>query len=82
MRAVEDELGLPWLVDEGDPSWEMVGKLWRAGYHYIVLPASLITGGGVLGLNAEVLTGNLKALPPDEAQRGQRLRQCLEVLGG
>lgn len=47
----------------------------------IVLPASLITGGSVLGLNAEVLTGNLKALPPEQAQRGQRLRQCLEVLG-
>lgn len=45
MRQVEDETGLPWLVDEGDLSWENVQRPWKAGFHWIVLPRLEMLGG-------------------------------------
>lgn len=44
MVRIEDERGRSWVAFEGDPAYEMVQKLEKKGYRYIVLPTEYFTG--------------------------------------
>ena len=41
---LEDENGIKWAVFKGDPAYEMVTKLEKKGYRYIVLPRGYFIG--------------------------------------
>lgn len=84
---IEDERGYRWAVGSGDPANEYVLTLKRRGFHYIVLPAMLLTGdaeGGIIGLE-RVVSNTPRHLPPASVEpsrivRRARLIDCMKIL--
>lgn len=71
---IEDEFGVTWHVDKGDPSYEHVQKLRKANYTWVILPRRLILDG--------VMPEEFSHIGEGCLQRDLRLMECVEVLSG
>ena len=69
---IEDEHGVTWHVDKGDPAYEHVQNLRKANYTWVILPRQLILDGA---LPVWIHDGV-------QSKESMRLIECLGVLSG
>ena len=83
---IEDEHGVTWVVEAGDPARTAVLALGRRGFRWVVLPRALLRGSLKVdgsGVNSKALPpGSSGAMPEMPLTRRCRLTDCLLALGG